>query len=293
MFKENTMITDVNLSENQLTSKCAENLCDVLASSTQLERIDVHGNRFDDKAGTYFADLMAVFEEEEDWHVAARHNVVKFRTAYNWINAKELQYERQPKDGGRTKTLNDAEMDEDIIVNQDFRELQDSARVKLPNLVVRSGKTTTERTRALSPKFRLPNRSPREVLQIMGKITGIKLADMLKPYDTVGDKVVTRQVFNKVLPKVGIDLTEEQLKVLMLELDPNNEEEIAFNPFEIEERIERFELWCSIRKDGTQNQSALFLTAGGLDLYCMLRNSAFPEASAKLPNESSVDSMTC
>ncbi|VDP85797.1 unnamed protein product [Echinostoma caproni] len=54
----------------------------------------------------------------------------------------------------------------------------------------------------------------------------------------------------------------------------------------IEEWVELFELWCSIRKGGTQNQSALFLTAGGRDLYSLLRNLTFPEAPAKLPWES-------
>ncbi|VDP66514.1 unnamed protein product [Echinostoma caproni] len=38
------------------------------------------------------------------------------------------------------------------------------------------------------------------------------------------------------------------------------------NPTEIEEWVERFELWCSIRKGGVQNQSALILNAGGRDL---------------------------
>ncbi|VDP89940.1 unnamed protein product [Echinostoma caproni] len=35
-----------------------------------------------------------------------------------------------------------------------------------------------------------------------------------------------------------------------------------------------------------QNQSAPFLTAGGRDLYSLLKNLAFPEVPAKLPYES-------
>lgn len=89
---------------------------------------------------------------------------------------------------------------QDIVVNQDFLDLQDTARINLPNMIVRAGKTTTEHIRALSPKMRPPDRSPKEILQIMGRITGVKLADMLKPHDTVGDKVVTRQTFIKILP---------------------------------------------------------------------------------------------
>ncbi|VDP88490.1 unnamed protein product [Echinostoma caproni] len=58
------------------------------------------------------------------------------------------------------------------------------------------------------------------------------------------------------------------------------------SPSEIEEWVERFYLWCSIRKGGAQNQSALFLTAGDRDLYSLLRNLAFTEAPAKLPYES-------
>ncbi|VDP75858.1 unnamed protein product [Echinostoma caproni] len=56
------------------------------------------------------------------------------------------------------------------------------------------------------------------------------------------------------------------------------------SPSEIEEWVERFELWCSIRKGVAQYQSALFLTAGGRDLYSLLKIVEFPEA--KLPYES-------
>uniref|UniRef100_A0A183BDB9 Uncharacterized protein n=1 Tax=Echinostoma caproni TaxID=27848 RepID=A0A183BDB9_9TREM len=58
------------------------------------------------------------------------------------------------------------------------------------------------------------------------------------------------------------------------------------SPSEIEKWVERFELWCSIRKGGTQIQSTLFLTAGGGDLYSLLKNLAFPDPPAKLPYES-------
>ncbi|VDP83172.1 unnamed protein product [Echinostoma caproni] len=58
------------------------------------------------------------------------------------------------------------------------------------------------------------------------------------------------------------------------------------SPSEIEEWVERFELWYSIRKAGTQNQSALFLTVDGRDLYSLLKNLAFSEVPAKLTYES-------
>ncbi|VDP94815.1 unnamed protein product [Echinostoma caproni] len=58
------------------------------------------------------------------------------------------------------------------------------------------------------------------------------------------------------------------------------------SPSETEEWVDRFDLWCSIRKNGTQNQSALFLNAGGGGLHSLLKNLAFPEAPAKLPYES-------
>ncbi|VDP89697.1 unnamed protein product [Echinostoma caproni] len=58
--------------------------------------------------------IVQAFEEGEDWRVVAKHNGVKYKTAYNCINAKELQHERQPKSGGRKKTLNDTEVDEMI-----------------------------------------------------------------------------------------------------------------------------------------------------------------------------------
>ena len=57
------------------------------------------------------------------------------------------------------------------------------------------------------------------------------------------------------------------------------------SPSEIEEWVERFELWCSVRKGSAQNQAALFLTAGGRDLYSLLKNLAFPDAPASLPFE--------
>ncbi|VDP90479.1 unnamed protein product [Echinostoma caproni] len=57
------------------------------------------------------------------------------------------------------------------------------------------------------------------------------------------------------------------------------------SPSEIEEWVERFELCCSIREGGAQNQSSLFLTVGGRDPYYLLKILAFPDAPAKLPYE--------
>ncbi|KAK4471242.1 hypothetical protein MN116_004688 [Schistosoma mekongi] len=121
---------------------------------------------------------------------------------------------------------------QDIIVNQDFLELQDSARIKLPNLCVRYGHTTTDKMRVLSPRFKRPEYTPKQILTIMGYSTKQSLADLLHPLDTVGNKTVKRQVFVKILNiymmRLGIQFTEEQMKLLMQELDPNSQEEINF-----------------------------------------------------------------
>ncbi|VDP93521.1 unnamed protein product [Echinostoma caproni] len=70
-----------------------------------------------------------------------------------------------------------------------------------------------------------------------------------------------------------------------MELPSIEQLNLQASPSEIEEWVERFDLWCSIRKGGVQNQSALFLATGGRYLYPLLKNLAFPEVSAKLPNE--------
>jgi hypothetical protein len=58
------------------------------------------------------------------------------------------------------------------------------------------------------------------------------------------------------------------------------------NPSEVEDWVERFELWCSIRRQNKQeHQSALFLTAGGREMYSLLKNLAYPEKPADLPFE--------
>lgn len=120
-----------------------------------------------------------------------------------------------------------------IILNKEFRELQDAARMKLPKLVVRTGGSVPRRGKT---DFLTKYSNTKELLQKMGKITGHTLADMLRPLDTTGDKLVTRQKFIKALymylPKIGVDLGEEQMKELMLEIDPNGEEEIDFRDFE-------------------------------------------------------------
>ncbi|VDP96438.1 unnamed protein product [Echinostoma caproni] len=55
------------------------------------------------------------------------------------------------------------------------------------------------------------------------------------------------------------------------------------HPSEIEKWVERFELWCSLRQNGRQDQSVLFLTVGGKEMYSLLKNFAFPDNPAKLP----------
>ncbi|CAH8438618.1 unnamed protein product [Dicrocoelium dendriticum] len=83
-----------------------------------------------------------------------------------------------------------------IIVNKDFRDLQDAARMKLPNLVVRAGGSVP-----LCKEAGFANKYPstKQLLQKMGRITGHTLADMLRPFDPTGDKLVTRQKFIEVL----------------------------------------------------------------------------------------------
>ncbi|VDP89635.1 unnamed protein product [Echinostoma caproni] len=88
-------------------------------------------------------------------------------------------------------------------------------------------------------------------------------------------------LIHKASPECGI----ANLRRVM-ELPTIEQLNLQASPSEIEEWVERFELWCSIRKRGTQNQSALFNTAGRRDLYPLLRNLAFPETPAKLPYES-------
>ncbi|CAH8536907.1 unnamed protein product [Schistosoma intercalatum] len=126
---------------------------------------------------------------------------------------------------------------QDIIVNQDFLDLQDSARIKLPNLCVRYGQATTDKIRVLSPRFKRSEYSPKEILIIMGRSTKQSLADLLRPLDIVGNKTIARQLFVKILniymTRLGIQFTEEQMKVLMQELDPKNLEEVNFTDFEL------------------------------------------------------------
>ncbi|VDP89346.1 unnamed protein product [Echinostoma caproni] len=57
------------------------------------------------------------------------------------------------------------------------------------------------------------------------------------------------------------------------------------SPSEIEEWVERFELWCSIRKGGMPNQSVLFSTLGGRELYSLVNNLSFSNVPAELPFE--------
>ncbi|KAG5445137.1 hypothetical protein CSKR_103972 [Clonorchis sinensis] len=124
-----------------------------------------------------------------------------------------------------------------IPVNNDFRDLQDTARRTLPNLVVRAGKFTTDKVRAISAKLLMSNPSPKYIIQTMGHVTGHTLGSMLRPLDTTGDKLVTRQAFirvlNEYLAKIGLEFTEEQITQLLEEVDPQNEEEIDFRDFEI------------------------------------------------------------
>ncbi|VDP90454.1 unnamed protein product [Echinostoma caproni] len=54
-------------------------------------------------------------------------------------------------------------------------------------------------------------------------------------------------------------------------------------PSGIEAWVERFELWCSLWKNGKQKQSILFLTVDGKEMCSLLKNLAFLDNPAKLP----------
>ena len=69
-----------------------------------------------------------------------------------------------------------------------------------------------------------------------------------------------------------------------MELPSIEQLNLQASPAEIEEWVERFELWSSIRKDvKKENQAVFFLTAGGRDLYSLMKNLAFPRLPAELP----------
>ncbi|VDP89355.1 unnamed protein product [Echinostoma caproni] len=65
-------------------------------------------------------------------------------------------------------------------------------------------------------------------------------------------------------------------------IEPRN---LHGSPLEVKESVERFELWCSIRKGGMQNQSVLFLTLGDRELYSLVKNLSSPNVPAELPSE--------
>ncbi|VDP90623.1 unnamed protein product [Echinostoma caproni] len=46
--------------------------------------------------------------------------------------------------------------------------------------------------------------------------------------------------------------------------------------------VECFELWCSLRQNGKQQQSVLFLTVRGKEMDSLLKNLAFSDNSAKI-----------
>ncbi|VDP31841.1 unnamed protein product [Schistosoma mattheei] len=300
MLRENTFITNLNLSENHLTSKSAEYLCETLALSTELLQLNLRKNLFDDIAGKFFSELITttrklkymnisyndlgelscqyigralpqattLTEFDLSWNrlgrgkmnifgkgLAENINLKHLNLSANGIGPKKgctdlayalknnltletldlrdnrinpegsvllskgfyvnstltcLRMARNPMQTagcyailtGVLKNPNCGllELDlQDIIVNQDFLDLQDSARIKLPNLCVRYGQATTDKIRVLSPRFKRSECSPKEILIIMGRSTKQSLADLLRPLDIVGNKTITRQLFVKIL----------------------------------------------------------------------------------------------
>ncbi|KAH9588061.1 hypothetical protein MS3_00005571, partial [Schistosoma haematobium] len=300
MLRENTFITGLNLSENHLTSKSAEYLCETLALSTELLQLNLRKNLFDDISGKFFSELImttrklkymnisyndlgelscqyigralphatTLTEFDLSWNrlgrgkmnifgkgLAENINLKHLNLSANGIGPKKgctdlayalknnltletldlrdnrinpegsvllskgfyvnstltcLRMARNPMQTagcyailtGVLKNPNCGllELDlQDIIVNQDFLDLQDSARIKLPNLCVRYGQATTDKIRVLSPRFKRSEYSPKEILIIMGRSTKQSLADLLRPLDIVGNKTITRQLFVKIL----------------------------------------------------------------------------------------------
>ena len=56
----------------------------------------------------------------------------------------------------------------------------------------------------------------------------------------------------------------------VMELSTIEQLNLQASPSEIEDWVERFELWCSVQKSlKADNLSALFLTAGGRELYSL------------------------
>ncbi|KAF6768237.1 hypothetical protein AHF37_03427 [Paragonimus kellicotti] len=219
---ENKYLKSLNLSFNGIGPRkgCPE-LALALKGNKTLEVLDVSGNRISPEGAVLFSK--GFYNNTTLKHLYMTRNPLQTAGCYAILTG----IMRNVNSGLRELDL------QGILVNQDFRQLQDEARIKLPKLVVRTGKQTTEQIRALSPKFQQPDVSPKLIVQTMGRVTKQTLADVLKPLDPSGEKVVTRQAFIKTLYKLGIDFTEEQMKQFMLEMDPQYEEEINFQDFEL------------------------------------------------------------
>ncbi|VDP74864.1 unnamed protein product [Echinostoma caproni] len=54
------------------------------------------------------------------------------------------------------------------------------------------------------------------------------------------------------------------------------------HPSGIEEWVERFELWCSLRRNGKQEQFILLFRVNGKEMYSLVKNIGFPGNPAKL-----------
>ncbi|KAH9525763.1 hypothetical protein Btru_002300 [Bulinus truncatus] len=231
--KSNVFMKKVNLSWNGFGQEASSALMDALKANNVLEEMDLTNNRISTEGAVLLGKGLTVNETLKVFKVGKN----PMQSAGCWAIAAAIL-----KNPNCVIEVIDFA---DIIVNKDFVALWKQVEEQFPKLKLTHGGTEIP----LKPKQKV---HPLAKVTSFINAKNIRLIDFFNRYDKDGSMNVTRDEFKQGILETGLNLTEEEVDVLIKELDVNedgavNYSELAVGQTDFEGRRKRISTYAALR----------------------------------------------
>ncbi|XP_064612772.1 leucine-rich repeat-containing protein 74B-like isoform X1 [Liolophura sinensis] len=216
-LKNNVFMKKINLSWNGFGLDGSLALGDALKGNSVLQELDITNNRITAEGAVWIGKGLAVNETLKTLKMAT--NPMESPGCYA-VLAGILR--------NQSSIIEFLDF-HDIQVNKDFEELLQQVQVQYPELkVVHGGTELIKKSKVkLHPMLKLRNYIDRH---------NIRMIDFFNKFDKDGSLSVSREEFVHGLEDIGIQLTDEEVEILVNEMDRDGDGEINYSELVIGQR---------------------------------------------------------
>ncbi|XP_070572945.1 leucine-rich repeat-containing protein 74B-like isoform X2 [Ptychodera flava] len=206
----NIGLRKVDLSWNGLGNEGAMAMGEALKANSSLEELDLTNNRISPEGAVLLAKGLYVNETLKVLKVGK--NPMQTAGCYAIIKAV--------KENANT-AIEDLDFS-DIQVNKDFEDLFKELKETRPELKVKHGGSEEE-------KKKKPKVNPMQKLQKYIQKNNLRLVDFFNKFDKDGSMSVSYDEFREGLEETGIDMSPDEIEMLIAELDRDGDGDINYS----------------------------------------------------------------